>query len=232
MSVVAQNVSHIREEIEALCRRLGRSSEEIMLVGVTKFASVGQIEEAVAAGVSCIAENRVQNAGAKFLPLSHLAVQKHLIGPLQSNKVKDAVALFDMIQSVDRLKIAQEIDKRAAEAGKAMDVLIQVNTSGEAQKHGFTPQDAPMAIREMMALTHIRIKGLMTIAPLTEDENVIRHTFRKLKGLFDEMGDAYQGSDMLRMRYLSMGMSHDYRIAIEEGANMVRIGSAIFTETS
>lgn len=229
MSIIAQNLSHIREEIATVCQRFGRSSEDVTLIGVTKFASVDQIEEAVAAGLTCIAENRVQNAAEKFRQLSHPgSIQKHLIGPLQSNKVKDAVALFDMIQSVDRLKIAQEIDKRAAEAGKVMDVLVQVNTSGEEQKHGFTHEDAVVAIREMSALTNIRILGLMTMAPLTEDENLVRQAFRDLKGIFDEVGDAYQGSDMLKMQYLSMGMSQDYHIAIEEGANMVRIGSAIF----
>lgn len=213
-----------------MCRRIGRNPHEITLVGATKYASAEQIQEAVEAGLHHIGENRVQDAQSKFPALDRLKVRatRHMIGHLQTNKVKQAVELFDIIQSVDSIRLADEIEKRAAEFGKTIDILLEVNTSGEGQKFGIKPVEVLPLIDEILECPHIRLRGLMTMAPLTEAKEVIRQCFRDLRELFDAVEGEHAGTERVAMDYLSMGMSSDYEIALEEGANMIRVGRAIF----
>jgi len=225
--MIKDNLAHILENVASICARIKRDPSEITLIGVTKYSPVDQINEAIEAGLAYVGENRVQDAEQKF-PLLKPGVIKHMIGHLQSNKVKLAVELFDLIESVDSLKLAQEIDKQAAQRNKVMDVLIQVNVSGEEQKFGVEKTGALQLIEAISKLNSIRVLGLMTMAPLTDNTNIIRKCFKDLKDLLDQIKDNMPDLDNVQMKYLSMGMSSDYEIALEEGANMIRIGSAIF----
>ncbi len=218
------------ERVGAACLRSGRDPREVIVVGVTKYSNAAAVNEAVAAGLLHIAENRVQAAAEKFplLQFGGRPVTKHLIGHLQSNKARDAVMLFDLIQSVDSMKLADEIDKRAAAAGKVQDILIQVDVAREEQKFGLPEGELDGLADHLESCAHIRTRGLMAMAPLTGDQMLIRDVFRRLKGMFDRVKKAHAGSARVAMEHVSMGMSGDYEIAIEEGATMVRIGSAIF----
>ena len=227
--MIRDNIKAVREHISSICRNLNKDPGEITLVGVTKYADADQIKEAVEVGLTDIGENRVQDAQKKFPILDDAApVTKHFIGHLQTNKVKQALEIFDIIQSVDSLRLAQEIDKRVEVAVKTAEILFQVNTSGEDQKFGISKSKAIEIIKQLQDLKNIRVLGLMTIAPLTEDKDMIRACFRDLRLLFEEINTKFSNADNITMKYLSMGMTNDYEIALEEGANMVRIGSAIF----
>jgi len=230
--MISDRLARIQAEITRICSQLQRNPDEITLVGVTKFAAPQAVVDAVRAGLKHIGENKLQSAREKFAQLepAGLHVTKHMIGHLQTNKVKKALAVFDMIQSVDSLKLAREIEKEAAKISRAADILVQVNTSGEEQKFGLSPGEAVPLLREIEGLPHVAVKGLMTIAPLTSDEAVIRGAFARTREIFEDLKQQYSGHDRIKMKYLSMGMSNDYRIALEEGANMLRIGSAIFGE--
>ncbi len=232
MAMIRDNVARIRDRIAAICPKAGRHPEEITLVGVTKFASIEDIDQAVAAGINDIAENRVQEAQKKF-PLVNPAGRKltrHLIGHLQTNKVKAALNICDLIQSVDSLKLAGEIERQAAQAGRVADILMQVNTARETQKYGIAPEEALPLIGEVLKLPKVRILGLMAMAPFTEDAKVISACFGDLRRLKENIERSFPDKPGVQMKYLSMGMSHDFEIAIAEGANMVRIGTAIFKE--
>jgi hypothetical protein len=203
----------------------------VTLVAVTKFASLPMVQDAIAAGITDVGENKIQQALTKF---SHLRssgqnVTRHMIGHLQTNKVKQALPLFDLIQSVDSLKLAQEIQKQAEKLGQNVDVLVQVNTSGEEQKFGIAPAEAASLVEQVLGLGRISVKGFMVIAPLTDDEKIVRRCFSDLRQLSENIKSEFKVSERFDMRYLSMGMTDDYRIAIEEGSNMVRIGRAIFS---
>lgn len=228
--MIRDNIARIRGHIEAVCRRVGRDPREITFVGVTKFAGVPQIKEAVKSGLTHIGENKVQEARKKFSALGDCGVKvtRHMIGHLQTNKVKHALEIFDLIQSVDSVKLAAAIEAQAAKANKNIDVLVQVNTAGEEQKFGAAPSEVAALIEEVIKLKHIRLLGLMTIAPLTQDREIIRRCFRDLRRLNDRISERFPAGERLEMKYLSMGMTADYEIALEEGANMVRIGRAIF----
>jgi len=228
--MIHDQLSRIEAQIATICRNLGRDPEEIALVGVSKYADSRQIKEAVGAGLTHIGENKVQEAAKKFSVLEEVGkeVTRHMIGHLQTNKVKQALLTFDMIQSVDSLKLATEIDKQAHKLDRVVDILIQVNTSGEEQKYGLSPQETAALIEQIINLKHIRVLGLMTIAPLTDDEGVIRRSFQDLKSLSDQIKDKFS-ADNVSMKYLSMGMTNDFKIALEEGSNMLRIGRAIFS---
>ncbi len=232
--MIKGNLSRVFEHIASVCERIGRDPQEITLVGATKYASAEQVQEAVEAGLKHIGENRVQDAQSKFPALDQLKVKavRHMIGHLQTNKAKQAVELFDIIQSVDSIRLADEIEKRAAELNKTIDILLEVNTSGEEQKFGVHPSEVPGLIQEISHCPHIRLRGLMTMAPLTEEKEVVRRCFRDLRELFDAAEEDFADHERIEMRYLSMGMSSDYEIALEEGANMIRIGRAIFEEKS
>ena len=206
---------------DARQKRSVASDEKITLIVVTKNHGVELMREAIDVGATDIGENRVQEASEKF-PTLNRQVTRHLIGHLQTNKVKPAVKLFDVIQSVDSVHLATALDKAAASIGKIQDVLIQVNIAREEQKSGVTLEDLNSLIQTVDAAKNLRLRGLMMIAPNFEDVENCRPLFRKMRKLFDELKTSRQAFD-----FLSMGMSHDYQIAVEEGANVVRIGTAI-----
>jgi len=197
----------------------------VTIVAVSKGRSVEQIKEAIEAGIADIGENKVQEALLKYKDLGPKTynlrpIRWHMVGHLQTNKVRDAVKIFDLIQSVDSIRLAREIDKEAAKINKIQDILIEVKTSEEATKFGMPPEQVVDAIKEMRQLKNINIKGLMTIAPLVNNSDKARPYFKVLH----ELGNKVTGISIL-----SMGMTDDYKVAIEEGSNMVRIGRAIFS---
>ena len=198
------------------------ADEEVTLIAVTKTHGVELMREAIDAGAVAIGENRVQEAAEKF-PALERNVNRHLIGHLQTNKVKLAVKLFDVIQSVDSIHLATALDKAAASIGKIQDVLIQVNLAREVQKSGVAIEELDALIKTVDSAENLRLRGLMMIAPLVDDVEDCRPLFRQMRKIFDELKSAREGFDML-----SMGMTHDFTVAIEEGANVVRIGTAIF----
>lgn len=221
---IKENLENIRHRIKKTGQKVGRNPSEIELVVVTKSVNLAQIKEAVSAGVDIIGENRVQEAKEKFSQIKDCHLKWHLIGHLQKNKVKKAIEIFDLIQSVDSLELAQEIDTKAAQINKMMDILIQINVSGEESKFGLSPALAIEIIQEISKFKNIRIKGLMTIAPLVSNPEDARPFFRALAQLKDKIPEIGN----VQMKYLSMGMSNDFEVAIEEGSNMVRIGRLIF----
>lgn len=225
MGTIKNNLEIIREKIEKAAFKANRKPEEIKLVAVTKTATAEQIKEAINAGVKIIGENRVQDAKEKYQILT-ADIKWHLIGHLQTNKVKYAVEIFDCIHSVDSIKLAQEIDNRSKQFGKKMDVLIEVNVSGEETKYGIKPEEVESFLKEISEFSRIRVRGLMSIAPIAEDKEEVRPYFRKLRELSEEIKD--KNIKNVKMDYLSMGMTEDFEVAIEEGANMVRIGRGIF----
>jgi len=225
MSELSYNITAVRERIENACARAGRSPGEISLVAVSKTMGAERVQEALDAGLDLFGENRVQDAAAKIRALPG-EITWHMIGHLQRNKVKKAVSLFDMIQSVDSYELAVEIDRRSGETGKIMDVLVEVNTSAEGTKFGCSPEDSVDLIERMSHLRSITVAGLMTIGAFTGDEAVVRGCFVTLRELARKTQEA--GISGVEMRYLSMGMTSDFEIAIEEGSNMLRIGTAIF----
>ena len=219
---IADNLARVRERIAAAAARAGTDEEEIALIAVTKTVDIPRIQEAIQAGVTDIGENYVQDSARKFEVIGK-SVRWHMIGHLQTNKVRLAVPIFDLIQTVDSIGLAKEIGKRSAVIDKASEVLVEVNISGEASKFGVQP-DKALALCESVAMIEgVELRGLMGIAPFVTDEEVIRRSFKLLKGLWDRLPNVHQG-------WLSMGMSSDFEIAIEEGSNMVRIGTAIFGE--
>jgi pyridoxal phosphate enzyme (YggS family) len=219
------NVIVVRSLIERAAAKVGRSGDEITLVAVSKTVEAERINRAIRSGIEIIGENRVQEAEEKFKQITE-PVEKHLVGHLQTNKAKKAVELFDFIQSVDSLRIAEEISKRALDAGKTMDVLVEVNTSCEETKFGVEADRVIPLIEAASKLEGIRIRGLMTIGLFSDNPEDTRPCFRRLKTLFDQLRSA--AMPKVEMRYLSMGMTSDFEVAIEEGSNMVRVGTGIF----
>jgi hypothetical protein len=225
MSGIEDNIKDIRSRIEKAAQKTGRGPEEIKLVAVSKTVEPERINQAIRHGIDIIGENRIQEAEAKFKQVTE-KVEKHLVGHLQTNKAKKAVELFDFIQSVDSERIAREISKRALDKGMVMDVLVEVNTSAEKTKFGIDPDQALPFIETISRLEGIKIKGLMTIGLFTENPEETRPCFKKLKELFEKIKSANVTN--VEMRYLSMGMTSDFEVAIEEGSNMVRVGTGIF----
>ena len=197
----------------------------VQLVAAAKARTPAEILEAVEAGVVIIGENYVQEAAEAFAVVGR-RTQWHFIGHLQTNKVKKAVEVFDMIETVDSADLAAEIDKRSRAAGKVMPILIEINSGEEEQKFGVRPQEAEALLRAIAPLQNVRVQGLMTMGPFEGDPEDARPYFRITKGLFEDFKSL--GLHGVEMRYLSMGMTNSYRKAIEEGANMVRIGTKIF----
>ncbi len=218
--------------MDEACRKAGRKPSEVTLVGVTKFVPIAAIEQAIGAGISHIAENRVQEAQKKFpvLTAKYPQLRSHLIGHLQTNKAKDAISVCSMVQSVDSFKLASEIQKQALKDNKTVDILVQFNTAREEQKFGADPGEAMSLLEGIAGLSQIKVKGLMTMAPYTDDAGIIRKTFSDLRDIRDAIQKRFHGHAQVGMDVLSMGMSGDYAIAIEEGSTMVRVGSAIFKE--
>jgi pyridoxal phosphate enzyme (YggS family) len=199
----------------------------VHLVGAAKTRTPEEIDEAVAAGLQIIGENYVQEAERALQVLGN-RVNWHMIGHLQRNKAKKAVGVFDMIETVDSMNLAREIDKCCGKIGKIMPVLIEINSGEETQKAGVLPDEAIDLIKEMSSLEHIRVMGLMTMGPFTGDPEEARPFFVKTKEIFQKLKE--MNLPNVEMRYLSMGMSNSYKVALEEGANMVRIGTKIFGE--
>jgi hypothetical protein len=225
---IAQTVEQIQQTIQsAVARRQGQlcTGTDVKLVAVTKNQLVDVVQEAIEGGISAIGENRVQEATSKA-ELLNRQVEWHLVGHLQTNKVRPAVALFDLIHSVDSFHLAVEIDKSAAKAGKCQDVLIQINGADEETKFGIQPQELMSLAKNISGFHHIRLCGLMAIAPALENSQEVRPLFRQMYELFTELKAA--GLPNTAIQWLSMGMTTDYLVAVEEGANLVRIGTGIF----
>jgi len=206
---------------------LSEITENITLVAASKTRTVKEIKETIEAGIKIIGENYIQETTSKYEELKD-NVKIHCIGHIQSNKAKLAVEIFDMIQTVDSLKLAKELDKRCKNINKVMPILIEVNSGKEPNKDGCMPDDVIELVKEVSNLSNLKIKGLMTMAPYFEDPEQDRSFFKLTKELFDKIKE--QNITNVDMDILSMGMSHSYKIAIEEGANMVRVGSSIFGE--
>ena len=224
---IARNVEQVRARVADACARVGRDPSEVLIVAVSKTFPPEAIREAVAAGIAHIGENRVQEAYQKFQALGRIATW-HMVGHLQTNKVKRALEFFDWIHSVDSLHLAEEINKRAERLGREfVDVLVEVNTSGEASKYGVSPSEAAGLVEKIDALPKVRVQGLMTIAPIVEDPEEARPYFVQLRELRDEL---LRKGAAESLPHLSMGMTDDFEVAVEEGATMVRIGRAIFGE--
>ena len=216
----------IKENVQQLFREL---PDGVELVAAAKSRSIAQIEQAVAAGVKIIGENYVQEAEQAFASLG-ARVKWHFIGHLQRNKVKKAVKIFDMIETVDSLKLAEAIERISHEAQKVMPVLIEINSGKEAQKFGVLPQDAPGLVRKISCLRHIRVMGLMTMGPQFGSPELARPYFQLTRRTWEKIRDEH--IENVEMKYLSMGMSNSYQLAIEEGANLIRIGGKIFTHNA
>ncbi len=222
---IRPRLERVRERMAAAARRSGRDPNQVELIAVTKGFGAERVEAAARLGLHQIGENRVEEARIKK-PAVQAEVEWHMVGTLQTRKVRDAVEIFDMIHSVDRLRGGEEISKRAQTAGRRLPVLLEINISGEEMKSGFAPADLPQAVEQLAALEGIRIVGLMTMAPFVEDPEETRPVFRGLR----ETAEQIEKMRIARveMRHLSMGMTNDFEVAIEEGATMVRLGTAIF----
>jgi pyridoxal phosphate enzyme (YggS family) len=217
MQDIRTNLERVRERVARAAERAGRRAEDVLLVGVSKTVDATRVRAAIAAGIGALGENRVQEARDKVAEIGR-AVPWHLIGHLQTNKVRDALELFDVIHSVDRIDLARELDRRARAKGRTIDALVQVNVGGELSKGGWPPEAVETAVQAVSALAGIKLRGLMTIPPAAERAEDARVWFRALRKLAERHG----------LSELSMGMSGDFEVAIEEGATMVRVGTAIF----
>lgn len=222
MSGIRERLAEVRRRIDAAAGRSGRTAEAVTLVAVSKTMSVEAIREAVAAGVTVLGENRVQEARDKIAALAGVA-EWHLVGHLQTNKAKLAVGLFQRIHSLDSVRLAEELERHARETGRRVRCLIQVNVGGEEQKSGAPESGVRPLLEAANRLPHILVEGLMAIPPFLSDPEAIRPYFRRLRLLRDEL--AREG---FSLPDLSMGMTQDFEVAIEEGATLVRVGTAVF----
>lgn len=221
---ITENIARLKEEVASTCRRAGRDENEVALMAVSKVHPAEAILEAYEAGQRLFGENRVQEFEQKSPQLTGLREASfHLIGPLQSNKTNKAAELFDSIDAVDALKIAQRLDTAAAARNKKLPLLIEVKLSHEESKHGIDPAELPALLDAIAPLTAVEAVGLMTVPPWSEDPETARPYFRELRRLRDEAQKTHPG-----LTQLSMGMSNDFRVAIEEGSTCVRVGTAIF----
>lgn len=247
--LIEENIRKIKDRIAQVSQKAGRNPNEIRLVCVTKEADVGQIKEAIQAGITEIGENRVQDALKKYNYFTrhltpntkHLTpIKWHMVGHLQTNKVKSAIKIFDLIHSVDSFRLAEETNRQATKLNKTIDILVQVNTSGEKTKFGILQDKVLELVEQIINLSNLRLQGLMTVAPLVKEPEETRPYFQKLRLLKNEINKYLLSTRPVRKsltsngaRYsllatLSMGMSGDFEVAIEEGANMIRLGRAIF----
>ena len=225
ISGVVDNFLSVNERIEEAAVRVGRNPEEIKLVAVSKTVGIEKIRDAISAGAALFGENYVQDAKKKIEEIGH-EVEWHMIGHLQSNKAKQAINLFNMIQSVDRISLAKEIDRRAKQSGKRISILVQINISGEATKSGVEQEHAVSLVSGIANLANVKIEGLMTMPPYSADPEYARKYFRSLKHLREEIEGRKFAN--VSMKELSMGMTNDFEVAIEEGATIIRVGTAIF----
>jgi len=224
----ADRLARVRDEVAAACDRAGRDPASVQILAITKGHPVDAMRVAVESGLD-LGENRVGEARRKLevvrdvLAGMEKRARIHMVGHLQRNKVRDALTLFDWIQSVDSTRLAREIEKRARGRDEPVNVLVQVNAAREERKHGFAPDEFVERARRIAGLDGLRVRGTMTMAPWTDDEEVLRETFRTARALHEDLAGSVPEADVL-----SMGMSNDYRIAVEEGATMVRLGTALF----
>jgi len=227
MEDIKKNLETVRAQISEAAESVGRDGDDVILVAVSKTRTPEEINTAIDAGTTDIGENKVQEIMEKYDDIK--PVRWHLIGHLQTNKVKYIIDKVDMIHSVDSIKLAKEIDKRAKAHGKTMDILVQINPAEEESKFGVTIEGAGDLVREILEnCENIRIRGLMSVAPIAEDPRDVKPLFDGVKAKYDEL--AQIDDPKLDFKYLSMGMSHDFAVAIEAGSNLVRVGSAIFGE--
>jgi pyridoxal phosphate enzyme (YggS family) len=224
---LAENIAHVRAAIEQAAERAGRDPEDVTLVAVSKTMPVELVQMAYNLGVKDFGENRVQEALPKVEAFHPPEVRWHMIGHVQSNKAKKVAGPFALVHSVDSVRLAELLNRYASERGLVLAVLIQLNVAGEASKEGASPEEALELARRVVELPALRVEGLMTIAPIVEHPEDARPVFRQLRLLRDHLRDEVPQSDW---QHLSMGMTDDYRVAIEEGATIVRIGRAIFGE--
>ena len=225
--MIKENLQEIEKNILKACEKAGRKREEVTLIAVSKTKPVSMVEEAYETGIRDFGENKVQEMCDKFEVLPK-DIRWHMIGHLQTNKVKYLMDKAYLIHSVDSLKLANEIEKQASKCNKTVDILIEVNIAGEESKFGLAKEEVLALVCDIAKLSHLRIKGLMTIAPYVEDPEDNRLYFRQIKQLSVDINN--QNIDNVSMDILSMGMSGDYSVAIEEGATMVRVGTSIFGE--
>ncbi len=224
-STIALNIASVRTRIAAACGRAGRDPSSVTIVSVSKGIDLARIRESLRAGLPDIGENRIPEALEKYRELAGRAPRPvwHMIGHLQRNKAREAVRIFDLIHSVDSVRLAEELDRQAAKQGKVQEILIEVNISGEESKYGIAPGELDGLLDAFGGLEHVRARGLMCMAPFSEDPEDARPFFRALRELRDARRGRWPG-----LEELSMGMSGDFETAVEEGATLVRIGRAIF----
>lgn len=228
-SVITDNIKSIREKIRIAAEKSGRSESGIKLVAVTKNVTIARIKSAIEAGITDIGENKAQEVLSKHTELEEDIVW-HFVGHLQRNKVKLIIDFVDLIQSVDSLRLAREIDQRARGKGKIQEILVQVNVAQEETKFGLKKAEVLQLVREISRFNNLKIKGLMTIAPLVTDPQEVRPVFAEASAIFEDA--KREGIPGVELEYLSMGMTNDFEVAIEAGANMVRIGTGIFGKAS
>ena len=225
--MIVENIKQVEENIKQACEKVGRNPEEVTLIAVSKTKPYTAIEEALPSGILDYGENKVQEIMEKYEPMGP-GVHWHLIGHLQTNKVKYIIDKVDMIHSVESLRLAEEINKRAAAKDLVMDILVEVNMADEESKFGVKPEEVEAFLHDLSQLPNIRVRGLMTVAPFVENPEENRVYFRKMRELLVDMNG--KKIDNINMDMLSMGMTGDYEVAIEEGATIVRVGTGIFGE--
>lgn len=225
--MLAENLQEVRAEIEAAARRAGRNPEDVLLLAVTKTHPVAVVREAIAAGLTELGENRVQELLEKQAQITD-PVRWHLIGHLQTNKVKSVVGRVALIHSVESLRLAEEISRKAVALGVVQNVLVELNMAGEESKFGIKPEECRAFLRQIAPLPGLKVKGLMTVAPFVEDPERNRVYFRQMRELSVDI--AAEKLDNVDMEHLSMGMSNDFAVAVEEGATIVRVGTRLFGE--
>jgi pyridoxal phosphate enzyme (YggS family) len=225
MGTIAENLERVREQIAQATAKAGRAGDEIQLVAITKTHDAEKVREAIEAGQILFGESRVQEARAK-IPELPSNLRWHFVGHLQKNKIRHALPLFEMIHSVDSLALAEDINRIAEEEGMHPRVLLEVNVAGEGSKFGFHPEKLRTEMEALLALPRLSIEGLMTIPPIAEEAEASRKYFVDLR----ELRDALEKDFDLKLQQLSMGMTNDFAIAVEEGATLVRVGTAIFGE--
>lgn len=226
--MVTENVEIVRKRIREVCSRCGRNPDDVLLLGVSKTFGIDRIRDAIDAGLFDFGENYAQEFLQKRSQIADERVRWHFIGHLQSNKVKYIAEHVHLIHSVDNERLAEEIQKRAEKTGCTLDVLVEVHTTDEATKYGVPPDRTLDLVKRIAGLNRVRVQGLMTMGPFSDNPNHSRPSFQQLAGLRDRI--LAEGINNVSMRHLSMGMSHDYEVAIEEGSTIVRIGTAIFGE--
>ena len=227
-SAISENVTRVRERVDAACRRAGRRTEEVRLVAISKTFPAEAIRAAYEVGLRDLGENRVQEAAAKRPALSDLPITWHLVGHLQTNKAKSARELFHWVHSIDAFRLAEKLDRMAASAADRLPVLVEVNLGGEETKSGVPQGELAPLLESVSGLATLEVRGLMVIPPFADDPEQTRPYFRRLRELAATI--AAGNLPGVSMRELSMGMSNDFEVAIEEGATMVRVGTAIFGE--